>query len=240
MNIRKKQKGITLIALAVTIIVMLILAGVTIATLTGENGIITQATKSKERNDIGKVEEIAKLEYGNLIIEKQMDAVGEEVTLEEVKKRMEEQGYETAEKDGKSYIKIGDFYYEIKLEEQEVSIAKEKTEGIEGGNGGTDKKVTIGGKEVSIPAGATISQIPGEYEDVDKGVVIYIINNDKADWTNKEYMQKKYDQFVWVPVENAVLDLSSTYAGLDDVGISAKVQEQINTGKYPMAIKARV
>ena len=84
MNNRKKEKGITLIALAVTIIVMLILAGVAIATLTGENGIISQATKSKERNDIGKVEEIAKLEYGNLIIEKQMDAVGEEVTLEEV------------------------------------------------------------------------------------------------------------------------------------------------------------
>ena len=235
MNIRKKQQGITLIALAVTIIVMLILAGVTIATLTGENGIISQATKSKERNDIGKVEEIAKLEYGNLIIEKQMDAVGEEV-----KERMEEQGYEIAEKDGKSYIKIRDFYYEIKIEEQEVSIAKEKTEGIEGGNGGTDKKVIIGGKEVSIPAGATVSKIPGEYEDVDKGIVIYIINDDKADWTKKEYMQKTYDQFVWVPVENAVLDLSSTYAGLDDAGIRGKVQEQINTGKYPMAIKARV
>ena len=43
-----KEKGVTLIALAVTIIVMLILAGVTIATLTGENGIIAQAKKSKE------------------------------------------------------------------------------------------------------------------------------------------------------------------------------------------------
>ena len=33
----KKEKGITLIALVVTIIVLLILAGVTIATLTGDN-----------------------------------------------------------------------------------------------------------------------------------------------------------------------------------------------------------
>ncbi len=39
----KNQKGITLIALVITIIVLLILAGVTIAMLTGENGILTKA-----------------------------------------------------------------------------------------------------------------------------------------------------------------------------------------------------
>ena len=133
MNNRQKEKGITLIALAVTIVVMLILAGVTIVTLNGENGIITQSAKSKEANEIEKVEEIAKLEYTNLIMEKQIDAVGDEVTLENIKEKMKEQGYEIEEKDGKSYIKIGKFYYEIKLENQEVSIAKEKSEGITGG-----------------------------------------------------------------------------------------------------------
>lgn len=40
----KNQKGITLIALVITIIVLLILAGVTIAMLTGENGILNKAT----------------------------------------------------------------------------------------------------------------------------------------------------------------------------------------------------
>ena len=35
----KKNKGITLIALVITIIVLLILAGVTIASLSGDNGI---------------------------------------------------------------------------------------------------------------------------------------------------------------------------------------------------------
>ena len=44
----KKQKGITLIALVVTIIVLLILAGVSIATLTGDNGILTRASNAKE------------------------------------------------------------------------------------------------------------------------------------------------------------------------------------------------
>ena len=44
----KNNKGITLIALVITIIVLLILAGVSIAMLTGENGILTQAENSKE------------------------------------------------------------------------------------------------------------------------------------------------------------------------------------------------
>ena len=41
------NKGITLIALVITIIVLLILAGVSIAMLTGNNGILTQANKAK-------------------------------------------------------------------------------------------------------------------------------------------------------------------------------------------------
>lgn len=43
----KSKQGITLIALVITIIVLLILAGVTIATLTGENGILTKATQAQ-------------------------------------------------------------------------------------------------------------------------------------------------------------------------------------------------
>ena len=59
------KKGITLISLVVTIIVLLILAGVTIATLTGDNGILTQAQKAKnETENAAKKEEedLAKLE----------------------------------------------------------------------------------------------------------------------------------------------------------------------------------
>ena len=44
----KEQKGITLIALVVTIIVLIILAGVSIQMLTGDNGILTRASKAKE------------------------------------------------------------------------------------------------------------------------------------------------------------------------------------------------
>ena len=49
MVFRKENEGITLIALVITIIVLLILAGVTIATLTGDNGILNQAGKAKDK-----------------------------------------------------------------------------------------------------------------------------------------------------------------------------------------------
>ena len=43
----KKEKGITLISLVITIIILLILAGVTIATLTGNNGLLTKVGETK-------------------------------------------------------------------------------------------------------------------------------------------------------------------------------------------------
>ena len=53
----KNNKGITLLALIVTIIVLLILAGVSIAMLTGNNGILTQAQKAKDEMDISQSKE---------------------------------------------------------------------------------------------------------------------------------------------------------------------------------------
>ena len=51
------EKGITLIALVITVIVLLILAGVTIATLTGDNGLITQAVKAKFYSEMSALDE---------------------------------------------------------------------------------------------------------------------------------------------------------------------------------------
>ena len=58
----KKNKGITLIALVITIIVLLILAGVSIATLTGDNGILKQANQAKENNNSASVKEKVQVE----------------------------------------------------------------------------------------------------------------------------------------------------------------------------------
>lgn len=54
-----RSKGITLIALVITIIVLLILAGISISMITGDNGILTQAQTSKEKTDeAGEMEKI--------------------------------------------------------------------------------------------------------------------------------------------------------------------------------------
>ena len=60
-NQKEAQNGITLIALVITIIVLLILAGVSIAMLTGQNGILTQAQNAKTTNESKSAEEKVKL-----------------------------------------------------------------------------------------------------------------------------------------------------------------------------------
>ena len=67
----KENKGITLIALVITIIVLLILAGVAIATLTGENGILTQAQNAKTKTTEGEEKEQIRLGYSEYQISKQ-------------------------------------------------------------------------------------------------------------------------------------------------------------------------
>ena len=57
-NQTKTQKGITLLALVITIVVLLILAGITINAITGDNGIIGNAGKAKEEAEIANEKEI--------------------------------------------------------------------------------------------------------------------------------------------------------------------------------------
>ena len=54
---KNEEKGITLIVLVVTIIVLIILAGVSINMILGENGIITQAQTAKEETEIATTKE---------------------------------------------------------------------------------------------------------------------------------------------------------------------------------------
>ena len=58
---RKQEKAITLIALVITIIVLLILAGISIATLTGENGVLTKASIAGEETKKAAYQELLEL-----------------------------------------------------------------------------------------------------------------------------------------------------------------------------------
>lgn len=63
----KNNKGITLIALVITIIVLLILAGVSIALVTGDNGILGQATRAGAETQVAEAREMAIMDVNTLI-----------------------------------------------------------------------------------------------------------------------------------------------------------------------------
>ena len=85
-NKLKERKGITLIALVITIIVLLILAGVSITMLTGENGILTKAKSEKTRTENASAEEKVKLAIMGVI------ADDGQITVAELKTEVGYQG----------------------------------------------------------------------------------------------------------------------------------------------------
>ena len=84
----KNQRGITLIALVITIIVLLILAGVSIAMLTGENGILTRADDAAEEtafatareNVANAINEAITEYYGNTYVDNGSTTISDEVS----------------------------------------------------------------------------------------------------------------------------------------------------------------
>ena len=72
---KTKEKGITLIALVVTIVVLLILAGVSISMLTGENGIINKAQEAKVNTEIAEEKEAIGLAYNGVMAENRGNGV---------------------------------------------------------------------------------------------------------------------------------------------------------------------
>lgn len=66
----KNQKGITLIALVITIIVLLILAGVSIAMLTGQNGLLTKAGNAKTQTNEAEAKEAVQIAVGTILANK--------------------------------------------------------------------------------------------------------------------------------------------------------------------------
>ena len=105
-KIELKERGITLITLVITIIVLLILAGVTIATLMGDNGILTKASEAdletraatvEERKDLWKTEKQTDNYVGEntaQTLEELLDDLeGEELITAEERTQIEETGH---------------------------------------------------------------------------------------------------------------------------------------------------
>ena len=87
-NLQKfnEKRGITLIALVVTIIVLLILAGVSISMLTGQNGVLNRAREAKEEYSNSSEKEKIQLSYASAITKK----LGNSITAEELQNELDE------------------------------------------------------------------------------------------------------------------------------------------------------
>ena len=168
-NTLRRNKGITLIALVVTIIVILILAGISIAMLTGQNGILNRAAEAKEKTGVAQEDENQKLK-------------GYEDTIKQYAPGSNGGSTGGGSTDGTPG--------EGKLPETAVGQPAGtaiKNPDSYGENPNAQATADGAGKYFAKPEGATY--VEGT---VDTGVVVNI----------------KGSEFVWVPVEDVVLDTS--------------------------------
>ena len=89
--VRKNERGITLIALVISIIILLILAGITILAISGENGIIQRAVEAREKTEEATLEEKIKLLTAENIIN-EYTGESEEKTAQELQDELNDQG----------------------------------------------------------------------------------------------------------------------------------------------------
>ena len=189
----KESKGITLIALVITIIVLLILAGVTIATLTGDNGILKKAGDAKTQTEQAKEDENLKIAIAGSY------GTDGKLNLKDLKDNLENQGINYDKNNTGFPLEVivngekkkidANGNVTVKLE----SVADSKT------NGTVFKDTTTledtYGNQVKVPKGFKIAN--DSATDVIGGIVI-----EDATYTNTIG-----SQFVWIPVgtgENAI------------------------------------
>lgn len=192
---RNKEKAITLIALVITIIVLLILAGVTITALSGENGILSNATKSKEANEKGNELDLVKLATSASVI----DSQGQAIILANLQNNLNKQNSNaTAREDGEGFIvKFNDSGREYKVDN--YGNVEGSTEGTETGNlpstdqtspflpdGFTPKEGT------NLDNGLTITDGVNSYVWVEVPKSIYTTATSETDYANIEADMKTY------------------------------------------------
>ncbi len=172
----KKEKGITLIALIITIIVMLILVAVTVTTAIN-GGIFKKAGEAVSKTDESITNEKEKVD--ELLAEWDKENSGEGKPDTPIDPDDE---YNQDEPSNQDEVKAGE--------------RAEKTLPYNDGEGGT----------ATIPREFTVSGLEEENKIEDGLVIYLIPKDDEdeVDWKNKEWVEKAkktYDQFVWIPIK---------------------------------------
>ena len=156
---KMKEQGITLIALVITIIILLILAAVTIATLTGENGILTRASEASEKTKQESSEEQVKLAVAGSI-----------ETNGEINPNLLTENLKNIE--GLTGLPITSLPATVVVDKQEITI---------GENGSIEIviRIPVDNEETRpyLPKGATVTE-----EDLSKGIAIKDSNNNEWTW----------------------------------------------------------
>ena len=204
----KSNSAITLIALIITIIVLLILAGVTISMVMGDSGLFNKANNASEQTKISNAKEIIRMQVlENELNKKTKDAnaKSDEDLQVDVETKLTEEGYKVEE--GK--IKIGDT--EINIAEEIANASSGETNKITIADGdntqGTEPKTIDGEKATYINP-----IIPAGFKAVDNSIDSTIDSN--ANWTNGEgykyglvIQDKEGNQFVWIAVDGTNVKL---------------------------------
>lgn len=187
----EKNKGITLIALVITIIVLLILAGVTIATLTSDNGLLQKATNAKEKSLDAEIEEEIRLAWNKVYADSYLNN-----TIDKTKLLANELGIEeesVSQSSDEKKIKIKNYKGKNKIidigagiiSNQMTIVDAKKIEKFDDNTSITDSN----GNEFIVPKGFKIASDSADI--VTKGIVI----------EDAMYIDTLGSQFVWVPLE---------------------------------------
>lgn len=131
---KKRNKGITLIALVITIIVLLILVGISIATLTGENGVLTKADIAKAKTEKEGIKEEIKLAYNAI----QQDAIIERWGIN---RKAEELQKELRKEDKTATVQVEGNNLKVRYKGEELIINEE---------GNVDESATFNPEELTI------------------------------------------------------------------------------------------
>ena len=184
----KESKGITLIALVITIIVLLILAGVTIATLTGDNGILKKAGDAKTQTEQAKADENLKIAIAGSY------GTDGKLNLKDLKDNLKNQGILTNSNEFPLEVTVNGEKKKIDANGNIIeSIQSLKTKGTVFKD--TTTLEDTYGNQVKIPKGFKIAN--DSATDVTGGIVI----------EDATYTKTIGSQFIWIPVgtgENAI------------------------------------
>ena len=184
----KERNGITLIALVITVIVLLILAGVTIATLTGDNGILGKANDAKTQTEQAKEDENLKIAIAGSY------GTDGKLNLKDLKDNLENQGISSNSNEFPLEVTVNGEKKKIDANGNIIeSIQSLKTKGTVFKD--TTTLEDTYGNQVKIPKGFKIAN--DSATDVTGGIVI----------EDATYTKTIGSQFVWIPVgtgENAI------------------------------------